>query len=430
MALSKLKLRKLREQQIIQDYQNSLKESKQHSVKSLRKVAKKHYNDEPSPIYASDKARKLVELMSSGSHSKEFSDIVARIAKKGKVESLLQEEYMLDALASVAKEHAFFVRNIEDWKPKGRNSLKLFTDLVRHLFVKYEVPHCMTSLWFDNENQLARSWFIDVAQGKNASKLNHFPVPITKKEAHHFVKAPAKFTFVAAIRYGQAKAMGASTPFINNLIKTDLGKYLYPKENFWKEVIGFLYRNRPNATAQELEIVVEYIWAQKFAKTWGANNKGQVVRKNPPFPNFELKGRTWDALWRVAFEWFKIVGIVRQVPQEWAHFIIKENYVKAKTGQCFVFNQLLTRQELFEEGRNMNHCVGSYTNNCKNSNAAIFSMRNVLSKGNSLVTIEVNPRNRNIVQAQRRFNHSPSDFEMKIIKEWARKNDLKVPSYY
>lgn len=426
MALSKLKLKKIREEQILQNYQDTLKENKKIHVKSLRKVAKNYSNNSTSSTYTNEKANKLVELMSSGSHKKEFSEIISRIAQKGKIETLLQEEYILEALACVAKEHSFFIRTIEDWKPKGRSSEKLFADLVRHLFVKYDTPSCMTSLWFDSENKLARSWFIDVGQGKNASKLNHFPTVLTKKEAHHFTKAPAKFTFIAAIRYGQAKTVGATMSFVNNLVKTDLGKYLYPKEPFWKEVIAFLVRNNPTATAHQLDIVVEYIWNQKFAKLWGQNEKGQVVRKNPVEPNFELKGKTWDSLWRKAFEWFEVVGFVRQAAQEWGHFMMENNYIKAKTGQCFMFQQLLTKQELFEEGKNMNHCVGSYVSECKNSTSVIFSMQNVLSRGKSLVTVEVNPKTRKIVQANRRFNYSPSDFEKEIIREWAKQNDLKA----
>ncbi|WP_338790252.1 PcfJ domain-containing protein [Bernardetia sp. MNP-M8] len=430
MALSKLKLKKIREEQILQNYQNTLKKNKNTHVKSLRKVAKQHAKNSVLPVYTNERVNKLVTLMSSGSHRKEFSEIINLIAQKGKTEALLQEDYILDALSCVAKEHSFFIRTIEDWKPKGRNSEKLFADLVRHLFVKYDIPACMTSLWFDSENKLSRSWFIDVGQGKNTSKLNHFPTILTKKEAHYFTKAPSKFTFIAAIRYGQVKAIGGTTGFINNLVQTDLGKYLYPKEGFWKEVIAFLFRNNPTATAHQLDIVVEYIWTQKFARLWGQNTKGQVVQKNPSDPNFDLKGRTWDSLWKKAFEWFKVVGFSRQTPQEWAHFMMEDNYVRAKTGQCFVFQQLLTKQELFEEGKNMNHCVGSYVSDCKNSKSAIFSMQNVLSRNNSLVTIEVDPKTRKIVQTSRRFNHFPSDFEKEIIKEWAKQNDLKVPSYY
>ncbi len=426
MALSKLKLKKIKEEQLLQNYQNKLKENKQINVKSLRKIAQQKGKNSISPTYTNEKAQKLVNLMNSGSHKKEFSEIVALIAKKGKIETLLQENYFLEALACVAKEHTFFIRTIEDWKPKGRSAEKLFASLVRHLFAKYDVPACMTSLWFDTENKVARSWFIDVGQGKNASKLNHFPVPITKKEAHYFVKAPAKLTFIEAIRFGQAKAIGATTNFANNLIQTDLGKFLYPKEEFWKEVIAFLVRNNPTATVYQLEIVVEYIWSQKFARIWGENAQGQVIQKNPSDPNFDLKGKTWDSLWRRAFEWFKVVGFARRVPQEWSHFVIENNYIKAPTGQCFVFEQLLTKQELFEEGKKMNHCVGSYTDACKTSRAAIFSMQNVLSKTDSLVTIEVNPKTRKIIQANRRFNYSPSYAEMEIIKEWAKQNDLKI----
>ncbi len=214
--------------------------------------------------------------------------------------------------------------------------------------------------------------------------------------------------------------------FIKNLIQTDLGKYLYPNEEFWKEVITFLVRNNPTATFYELEIVVEYIWNQKFVKRWGQNNQGEVVERNPADPNFNLKGKTWGSLWRKAFEWFEVVGFIRKTSQEWAHLITENNYIKTKTGQSFVFEQLLTKQELFEEGKNMNHCVGGYSDNCRTSKSAIFSMQNVLSRGKSLVTIEVNPKNREVIQARRRFNDSPSSFEKEIIIEWAKQNDLKL----
>ncbi|WP_375562914.1 PcfJ domain-containing protein [Bernardetia sp. OM2101] len=426
MALSKLKLKKIREEQIIQDYQKTLKENKNTHVKSLRKVARKYTQTVTFPVYTNEKAQKLVALMNTGSHKKEFTEIITLIAQKGKTETLLQEDYVLEALSCVAKEHSFFVRTIEDWKPKGRSAEKLFASLVHHLFAKYPVPNCMTSLWFDNENKVARNWFIDVAQGKNVSKLNHFPVPITKKEAHYFTKAPSKLTFIESIRYGQAVTAGATISFVKNLIKTDLGKYLYPNEEFWKEVIAFLVRNNPTATFYQLEIVVEYIWNQKFARLWGQNDKGQVVQKKPLEPNFNLKGKTWDSLWKRAFEWFQIVGIIRKNPQEWGHLMMENNHIKAKTGQCFVFDQLLTKQELFEEGKKMNHCVGSYSEDCQKSKSAIFSMQNVLSRGKSLVTIEVNPKRREVVQAYRRFNDCPSDFEKEIIREWAKQNDLKA----
>ncbi len=430
MALSKLKLKKIREEQIIQNYQNSLQRNKKTRVTSLRKVAKQHAKKAPLSVYTNEKVQKLVTLMDSGSHKKEFSEIVVVIAGKGKTETLLQENYVLDALACVAKEHSSFIRAIEDWKPRGRTSEKLFADLVRHLFVKYEVPNCMTSLWFDNENQVARSWFIDVGQGKNASKLNHFPTVLTKKEAHYFTKAPSKLTFIAAIRYGQVKAIGGTSKFAKSLIKTDLGKYLYPKEPFWKEVIAFLIRNNPAATAHELDVVAEYIWVQKFARLWGQNSKGEVVEKDPIEPNFDLKGRTWSSLWKKASEWFEVVGFSRQAPQEWGHLILEDNYVEAKTGQCFVFKQLLSKQELFEEGQNMNHCVGTYVEECEENSSAIFSMRNVLSESKPLLTLEVNPKSRSIEQASRRFNEFPSAAQIKVIEQWAKQNDLKIPDSY
>ena len=78
----------------------------------------------------------------------------------------------------------------------------------------------------------------------------------------------------------------------------------------------------------------------------------------------------------------------------------------------------------------MKHCVGTYSESCMNGKSAIFSIQNVLSRNNSLVTVEVAPKTRKIIQVSRRFNESASSFEKEIIKEWAKQNDLKVPSYY
>jgi hypothetical protein len=432
MALSKLKLRKVREEQRIQDYQKSLKKHKQTYSKSLRKLVKRQTNNNKAVcfLYHKEKEKDFIDFVNHDESDKEIYQTAALIVKKGKTKNLFQEQYMIGAFIRVVEEKAYFIRPIEDWKPKGRTAEKLFASLLRHLFVKYPVPNCMYSLWFDVEDCDARTWFIDVAQGRNLSKINHFPVPVTKKEAHHFTKAPSKLTFIEALRYGQAITAGATMSFIKNLIQTDLGNYLYPNEEFWKEVITFLVRNNHTATAYQLEIVVEYIWNQKFVKRWGQNNEGEVVEKNPSEPNFDLKGKTWDSLWRRAFEWFEIVGFIRKTSQEWAHLMLENNHIKAKTGQSFVFEQLLTKQELFEEGKNMNHCVGSYSEECENSTSAIFSMQNTLSRGKSLVTVEVDPKKREIVQARCRFNDSTSYFEKEIIKEWARQNDLKVPSYY
>jgi hypothetical protein len=377
-------------------------------------------------IYDNQGDKDFVDFVNYDESYKEVYQAATLILKKGKTENLFYERHIEDAFLRVVEEKAYFIRPIEDWKPKGRTAEKLFISLVRHLFVKYPVPNCMYSLWFGVEDCDARTWFIDVAQGRNLSKINRFPFSITKKEAHHFTKAPIKFTFIEALRYGQAINAGATMSFAKNLLQTDLGKYMYPNEEFWKEVITFLIRKNPTATALDLEIVVEYIWRQKFATYWRYNRFGEEEKVIPSEPDFNLKGKTWDSLWRKALEWFVEADFAPKSVQKWEQFRLKDKYVRTQTGQHFVFEQLLNKQGLIEEGKNMNHCVGTYSNQCLSNDSAIFSMQDVLERGKSLVTVEINPKTRKLVQASRPSNNSPSTLEQEIIAEWAKQNDLKM----
>jgi hypothetical protein len=59
--------------------------------------------------------------------------------------------------------------------------------------------------------KILQSWFIDVAQGRNVSAINH-SVPLTKRSTS-FYKSTFKTDFIAAIRYGQVKAIGGKYKF-------------------------------------------------------------------------------------------------------------------------------------------------------------------------------------------------------------------------
>jgi hypothetical protein len=187
-----------------------------------------------------------------------------------------------------------------------------------------------------------------------------------------------------------------------------------------------LIKKNPTATALDLEIVVEYIWRQKFATYWRYNRFGEEEKVIPSEPDFNLKGKTWDSLWRKALEWFVEADFAPKSVQKWEQFRLKNKYVRTETRGDFVFEQLLSQKELIKEGKQMNHCVGSYSRRCLINNSAIFSMQNILENKKTLVTVEINPQTRELIQARRRFNNYPSTLEQEIISEWLKQNDLKL----
>jgi hypothetical protein len=88
--------------------------------------------------------------------------------------------------------------------------------------------------------------------------------------------------------------------------------------------------------------------------------------------------------------------------------------------RVYEVSELLTAQELFEEGRAMSHCVTSYSHSCGSGRSSIWSLRVRLVSGRvvRLVTVEVRNGDSTIVQVRRRSNKPPTDRELSLLRRW------------
>ena len=82
--------------------------------------------------------------------------------------------------------------------------------------------------------------------------------------------------------------------------------------------------------------------------------------------------------------------------------------------------ELLSAQEMLDEGRAMRHCVGSYAGFCATGRTSIWSLRKHIESGRfiRLATIEVNNTQRFIVQVRGRLNKRPAKEELAILGRW------------
>ena len=90
--------------------------------------------------------------------------------------------------------------------------------------------------------------------------------------------------------------------------------------------------------------------------------------------------------------------------------------------------QIRTKAKLIEEGKEMNHCVGIYADLCSRGKTTIWSMTRKRFDGGSsrrVLTIEVVP-GRRMIQASGYKNRDPSSLELKILKLWAKQEQLKL----
>ena len=81
--------------------------------------------------------------------------------------------------------------------------------------------------------------------------------------------------------------------------------------------------------------------------------------------------------------------------------------------------ELTSSRELYNEGRKMHHCVGSYAQNCHMGCIHIFSY--TINDENTL-TIETDRSQ--ILQIRGKCNRLPSTNEKSIINRWAKKFNI------
>jgi hypothetical protein len=87
--------------------------------------------------------------------------------------------------------------------------------------------------------------------------------------------------------------------------------------------------------------------------------------------------------------------------------------------------QLTTNKSLIEEGRNLSHCVGTYTDNCLDRGSYIFSLRLIQDECEDKVLITIELNGNSIRQKRGKRNRSCSAEEDRIIRIWAKENNLK-----
>ncbi len=349
-----------------------------------------------------------------------------------------------EALRIVLEHRREWVRPIEEWKtPKTKHKDALFAHLVRHLFAKYYVPLFLDEAWWGKhagnhsgynkpnqsrpQNEYFIHWFLHIAKGNNIRTAQQLPFPLTKKMAHYFLQSHEHVYITEAFRRAQVLAMGGSKRQAKLIIRTRLGGNL-EHNDFWEQVVRFLLRY-PELKLREIKQIVDFIHFQKYETPWIEDLQGEKLDFPPIQPNWQIKGKTLASVRREMQRWQQIPNDYLQAVENltWKPFPIADFEVKKEDGTIYRIQQITQLHQLYREGIAMNHCVGTYCQACKNGETSIWSLWYEKSDGNCkrLVTIEVN-QYRKLQQMYQKNNEEPSKLEKSIIREWAKKEKIRV----
>lgn len=349
--------------------------------------------------------------------------------------------YVIEVLVLIASYQEYWIRPIEQWKPRTRNARRQLRSLLRHLFDRYgEVPEFMDLAWsvamrgdgkLNPKGERLREWYLHLGLGKNLCEME-LPIHYTKKMAHFFVKAPKELTIAQALRWGQVMGMKGSEQLAIAIAGSRLAEDL-DNDAFWITVIRW-FVDQPMLDPVQVGPMIDYIRHQRFICVQRVGAQGQI---NAPLePNFTMKGRTVATLMRQVEKWHRHLATTNRVQvKAWqpcgvSEFEFIEGSDKSENQKVWTIRELLSAGSLAVEGRQLRHCVASYASSCARGHTSIWTLEVATKQGLSkLITLEVRPSTQTIVQARGKANRLMTEKERSIVRRWTTAAGLSIASH-
>jgi hypothetical protein len=331
------------------------------------------------------------------------------------------------ALLALAAHERDWVRPLEHWRATSHNATRQFRGLLRHLIARYDVPAFLDAAWLQGltaEGVRHQGWYKHVGQGRNISTADGLPIPLTKKQAHHFLLAPDDFDIPSAFRWAVIIDLGGDERLVRSILGTRIGTG-YANDAFWNSVFRFFIAH-PELDRRHHGPIVDFLQTHKFSPSI-PNPRGDDPGQPPlvpPRPGLRMKGRTPGSILRAVSSWHGSLTVSRPISTaSWDPSGFRPLVFAVTTAdgeRRYEVAELLTSQELMDEGRAMRNCVASYASYCTSGRTSIWSLRKWIESGRfvRLATVEVNNTQRFVIQVRRRLNQRPAREDLAILDRW------------
>lgn len=320
---------------------------------------------------------------------------------------------------------------------------KIKSELFNHIFFKYQVPNhliyaCEVNTHRYGNNKICynllkkvvfsigdgESLYNNIQNGKFVIKYKNkkynFPL-LSKKECHNYLTynddahpCHPSYKFVSLIMRAIIISNNGS-----ELLKNEVCK------NCRFDLIDFL--NEKN-----------YLIYSNILK-WFCEIENKIKKENMDFsqinPMFDyllncfkdekysLKGRTYSSVLKQMELWHKELrkDQFRHLPEKWEKCNINDFETQDdEKNNLYTFNEILNINDLYDEGKELQHCVLSYINKIHRKESTIWSIK---QNNKRLLTIELSAQKR-ILQICGYRNRYPTVEELLILDEWFKKEEL------
>ena len=213
-----------------------------------------------------------------------------------------------EALLALSAHHRDWVRPLRDWRRPSHNVRRQFHSLVRHLIARYDVPTFLDAAWLGGltiESVREQGWYKLIGSGRNIRTAPDLPFPMTKKQAHHFLRAPDDFDIPSAFRWAVIVDLGGDERLVRSIRATRLATSFEAPE-FWTSVFRFFIAN-PMLDPAHHGPIVDFLHHQKFEPSVSDPRRGETGQPDfvPAQPHLSMKGRTAESMLRSLREWHR-----------------------------------------------------------------------------------------------------------------------------
>ncbi len=200
---------------------------------------------------------------------------------------------------------------------------------------------------------------------------------------------------------------------------------------FWPTFWSFLVANAGMIDPAQVAPMIDFIQAIRHERTALETPDG-LVELDPPQPAFSLKGRTLHSVLRSMEPWRRSLGVgsgsVAWTPSAFQPMMLEEPAQEAAAPpRRWQITELTNSALLRTEGTALHHCFASYAHRCCRGASRIWSLR--VWRGESVqhvLTMEVDPKRRAVVQARGRANRAPSGKPLQLLRHWAARERLQL----
>ena len=375
--------------------------------------------------------RACVQLVSDPPTFKKFQELLACARKRAPrlFEASVSDGRHLgvDALVNLSRFRDAHIRPAISWVGTSSSWRLAVSSLAHHLICDYKVPVFLTSSWYatDAAADKKRGWFVAHSRGASFRSLD-LPIVMTRKMEHIFLASQDHLPIEQAIRRAELLALRVPAEFVKAIMSTQLATDLRNSE-FWRTVWMFLIANAGDVDPVQIGPMIDYIQAVRHDRT-----QDGMMEFGSPQPTFSMKGRTVQSMLRIMREWHRSLGAgstsLSWVRTPFEPLVIEElNRDGSEISRRWQLMELISSAQLRREGTALHHCVASYADHCYRGISSIWSLRFwQAEKIHHVLTVEVDPRRRAVIQARGRANRAASGRALRLLQDWAIREGLRM----